>query len=113
MFQDMVSVWLTKKSIRVRRYKTAPYRRLQPSSANPMMKLYTPKSCLHLIILKGLFEVEGIPITVLNDDSGSFRTNVFSESFTERTIMVSQEHYEKALTIVQNFKKNLKKQIRK
>jgi len=74
-----------------------------------MIKLYNPKNGLHLAILKGIFDAEGIPIFVLNDNLGSIRTGTIIEPFFERTIMVSEEHYEKALTIIQNFTENIER----
>lgn len=41
-----------------------------------MIKLYSPENEVQLAILKSLFEAEGIPIFVHNDNFGSMRSGI-------------------------------------
>ena len=68
-----------------------------------MIRLFTPKNGIQLTILKSIFEAEGVPVFIENENVGAIRTGMFMEPFMPRTIMVSEEHYEKAAAIIQSF----------
>jgi hypothetical protein len=72
-----------------------------------MIKLYSPENEVQLAILKSLFEAEGIPIFVHNDNFGSLRTGMQIELFNQKTIMVSEQDYENARTVILNFLGNI------
>jgi len=72
-----------------------------------MIKLYSPENEVQLAMLKGIFEAEGIPIFVHNDNFGSMRTGMQIELFNKKTIMVGEQHYASARDIIQNFIGNI------
>jgi putative signal transducing protein len=72
-----------------------------------MIKLYSPENEVQLAILKSLFEAEGIPIFVHNDNFGSMRTGIQIELLNQKTIMVSEQDYENARTVIRNFLGNI------
>jgi hypothetical protein len=73
-----------------------------------MIKLYSPENELQLAILKSLFEAEGIPIFVHNDNFGSMHTGMQIELLNQKTIMVGEQDYENARTVILNFLGNIK-----
>ena len=72
-----------------------------------MKKLYSPENEVQLAILKSLFEAEGIPIFVHNDNFGSMRSGIQIELFNKKTIMVSEQDYENARAVILNFLGNI------
>jgi len=74
-----------------------------------MIKLYSPESEVELAMLKGIFETASIPIFVHNDNFGSMKTGIQIELFNKKTIMVSEQHFEKARIIIENFIGNSEK----
>ena len=72
-----------------------------------MIKLYSPENEVQLAILKSLFEAEGIPIFVHNDNFGSMRTGMQIELLNQKTIMVNEQDYESAQAVIRNYLGNI------
>lgn len=72
-----------------------------------MIKLYVPPNEVQLAILKSLFEAEGIPIFVLNDNFGSMEPGIQIALLNQKTIMVREEEYENARAVIANFLGNI------
>lgn len=69
-----------------------------------MKKLYTPVDESELVFLKSLFEAEGVPFYVLNDNFGSLYSGVYMNYFNAKTIMVPQEFYEESRALILSVK---------
>jgi putative signal transducing protein len=67
-----------------------------------MKRLYIPTDESELVFLKSLFEAEGIPYFVLNDNFGSLYSGVYMNNFNAKTIMVPEEFYEDAKGLIQS-----------
>ncbi len=65
-----------------------------------MKKLYKPIDESELVFLKSLFEADGIPYFVLNDNFGSLYSGVYMDNFNAKTIMVPEEFYEDAKGLI-------------
>lgn len=65
-----------------------------------MKKLYTPVDESELVFLKSLFEAEGVPFYVLNDNFGSLYSGVYMNYFNAKTIMVPEEFYEESRALI-------------
>ena len=72
-----------------------------------MIKLYSPENEVELALLKGIFDSEGIPIFVHNDNFGSMRTGIQIELFNKKTIMVAEQYFEQAQLVLQDFIGNI------
>ncbi len=71
-----------------------------------MKKLYTPSDESELVFLRSLFEAEGIPFYVLNDNFGSLYSGVYMNYFNAKSIMVPEEFIEDARELIQSVKKD-------
>lgn len=69
-----------------------------------MKKLYTPVDESELVFLKSLFEAEGLPFYVLNDNFGSLYSGVYMNYFNAKTIMVPEEFYEESRGLILSVK---------
>lgn len=72
-----------------------------------MIQLYSPTDEMQLAVLRSIFEAEGIPIFVHNDHFGSMRIGVQIELLNRKTIMVAEEHYERACAVIREYLANL------
>ncbi len=69
-----------------------------------MKRLYTPVDESELVFLKSLFEAEGLPFYVLNDNFGSLYSGVYMDYFNAKTIMVPQEFFEDGRELILSVK---------
>lgn len=72
-----------------------------------MIKLFCPKDEIQLIILKSLFEAEGIPIFVHNDNYGSLKPGIQIELLNTKTILVSESYLERAQEVIKHYLGNI------
>jgi len=73
-----------------------------------MKKLYKPVDESELVFLKSLFEAEGMPYFVLNDNFGSMYSGVYMNYFNAKTIMVPEECIDDAKGIILSVKEDAK-----
>ena len=71
-----------------------------------MKKLYKPADESELIFLKSLFEAEGMPYFVLNDNFGSLYSGVYMNYFNAKTIVVPEEYFEDAKGLILSVKED-------
>lgn len=71
-----------------------------------MKKLYKPVDESELVFLKSLFEADGIPYFVLNDNFGSLYSGVYMDYFNAKTIVVPEEYFEDAKGIILSVKED-------
>jgi hypothetical protein len=73
-----------------------------------MKKLYSPNSESELAILKSLLDGEGFRYFVHNDHFGTLKTGPNINLFNEKTILVSEEHFEQASELISDYLKRVK-----
>ena len=78
-----------------------------------MKNLYSPKSEVELAVIRSILEGEKIYCFVHNDHFGTMRTGPPIEPFNAKTIMVSEEDFERACEIISDFKSNIKPEVSK
>lgn len=71
-----------------------------------MKRLYTPSDESELVFLKSLFEAEGIPFYVMNDNFGSLYSGVYMNYFNAKSIMVPEELFEDARELILSVKED-------
>lgn len=73
-----------------------------------MLKLYTPKTEVELLILKSIFDLEKIHYYVLNDYFGSMKVGPTIALYNEKIIYVSNSDYNSAQEILDDYLSNIK-----
>ena len=72
-----------------------------------MIKLYSPKNEIELSFIKGIFDAENIFYFVQNDHFGSLEAGPQIGLFNARTIMVDENHFDRAKDLLDDFLKNI------
>ena len=65
-----------------------------------MKKLYSPENDSELAIIRSILDGEGIQYFVHNDHFGTLQVGPQIDLFNAKTIMVSEDQYERAKEIV-------------
>lgn len=73
-----------------------------------MKKLYSPRNDSELAIIRSILDGEGIQYFVHNDHFGTLQVGPQIDLFNAKTIMVSEDQYERAKGIVEDFLTNTK-----
>ena len=73
-----------------------------------MKKLYSPENDSELAIIRSILDGEGIYYFVHNDHFGTLQVGPPIDLFNLKTIMVSEDHYERAKEIIEDFLTNTK-----
>jgi hypothetical protein len=73
-----------------------------------MKKLYSPENDSELAIIRSILDGEGIHYFVHNDHFGTLQVGPPVDLFNLKTIMVSEDQYERAKEIVEDFLTNTK-----
>ena len=68
-----------------------------------MRKLYSPNNECELAILRSLLDGEGFNYFVHNDHFGTMKTGPKIPLFNEKTIMVSEDHFDQAKEIISDY----------
>ena len=68
-----------------------------------MKKLYSPENDAELVIIRSILDGEGIQYFVHNDHFGTLQVGPPIDLFNLKTIMVSEDQYERAREIVDDF----------
>jgi hypothetical protein len=72
-----------------------------------MIKLYSPQNEVELSFIKSILDGESIPYFVHNDHFGSLKVGPQIELFNAKTIMVDQNHFDRAKDLLDDFLKNI------
>jgi len=72
-----------------------------------MIKLYSPKNEVELSFIKSIFDGESISYFVHNDHFGSLQIGPQIELFNAKTIMVDENHFDRAKDLLDDFLKNI------
>ena len=78
-----------------------------------MKNLYSPQSEAELAVIRSILEGEKIHFFVHNEHFGTMRTGPPIELFNAKTIMVSEEDFERACEIISDFQSNVKPEVSK
>ena len=78
-----------------------------------MKNLYSPKSEAELAVIRSILEGEKIHFFIHNDHFGTMRTGPPIELFNAKTIMVSEEDFERACEIISDFQSHVKPEFSK
>jgi len=73
-----------------------------------MKKLYSPRNDSELAIVRSILDGEGMQYFVHNDHFGTLQVGPQIDLFNAKTIMVSDDQYERAKEIVGDFLTNTK-----
>ena len=68
-----------------------------------MKKLYSPENDAELALIKSIFDGESIQYFLHNDHFGSLKVGPKIDMFNAKTIMVLENHYDRAFEIIQDF----------
>lgn len=68
-----------------------------------MIKLYSPDNESELAIIRTVLDSDGIPYFIHNDHFGSLRIGPPIDLFNKKTIMVDEEHEERARELLAHF----------
>ena len=78
-----------------------------------MKKLYSPQNEAELAVIKSILDGEGIHYFVHNDHFGTMRTGPPIELFNAKTIMITEEHFERAKEIISDYLTNVTSDVLK
>jgi hypothetical protein len=72
-----------------------------------MIKLYSPKNEVELAFIKSIFDGEDISYFVQNDHFGSLEAGPQIGLFNARTIMVDEDHFDRAKDLLDDLLNNI------
>lgn len=72
-----------------------------------MIKLYSPKNEVELSFIKSIFDGDSISYFVHNDHFGSLKVGPQIELFNAKTIMVDENHFDRAKDLLDDFLRNI------
>jgi hypothetical protein len=68
-----------------------------------MIKLYSPRDAVELALIESILEGENIPYFIHNDHFGSLEVGPQIDIFNKKTIMVNEEHQERARELISDY----------
>jgi hypothetical protein len=73
-----------------------------------MKKLHSPNSEAELVIIRSLLDGEGFRYFVPNDHFGTLKTGPKITLLNEKTILVSEDHFEQASELISDYLNSVK-----
>lgn len=78
-----------------------------------MIKLYSPRDPGELALIQSILEGEDIPYFIHNDHFGSLEIGPQIDIYNKKTIMVNEEHQERAKELISDFMKTTRDEATK
>ena len=72
-----------------------------------MKKIYSPQNEVELAFVRSILDGENIPYFVHNDHFGSMRIGPRIDLFNAKTIMVDDEHFNRASELISDYLQNI------
>ena len=72
-----------------------------------LIKLYSPRNEVELSFIKSIFDGEDLPYFVHNDHFGSLKVGPQIDLYNAKTIMVDENHFDRAKDLLDDFLKNI------